>query len=216
MVFEAIYYDNGTNGVQNQPNQLVLAKVKNNNHITAAVTDTKLNHTSKTNEKNVTAPILVTSVSSPITSVLQYNNSASSTNSGTIVKKPGIILLTQTSLSKLLSANDLNMLNNHANVIMNSNANTVSHAHTHQPDNSNRNKCNNTINSTNHSSSSQINNQLTSVLMINSTSTIETTAGIVTLTSTSASNRDAAVSADDTAKTNNQQVNINTLNRPQL
>lgn len=209
MVFEAIYYDNGTNGVQNQPNQLVLAKVKNNNHITAAVTDTKTNAT-KTIETNVTAPILVTSVSSPITSVLQYNNSsAPSTNSGTIVKKPSIILLTQTSLSKLLSANDLNMLNNNANVSMNSNINTVGHAHSHQPDNSNRSKCNITINTTSHSSPSQINNQLTSVLMINSTSTIETTAGIVTLTSTSASNRDVSVSADDTAKSNNQQVNIN-------
>lgn len=205
VVFEAIYYENGnTNGVQNQPNQLVLAKVKNN-HING---DAKTNVIMKS-DTNVAAPILVTSVSSPLTSVLQLNNTCG-TNCGTIVKKPGIILLTQTSLSKLLSASDLNMINNNANTNtnINSNINTVNHAHSHQPDNCNRSKCNITINTTTNPSSvsTQFNNQLQSVLMINSTSTIETTAGVVTLTSTSAPNRDAIV---DTARANNQQVNMN-------
>lgn len=202
VVFEAIYYENGTNGVQNQPNQLVLAKVKNN-HINA---DAKSNVTMKNNDTNVAAPILVTSVSSPLTSVLQFNNNNNNNNKNhntpsTIVKKPGIILLTQTSLSKLLSASDLNLINNNAN----SNTNIVNHAHFHQPDNSNRSKCNITINTTTTnptSVSTQINNQLQSVLMINS-STIETTAGVVTLTSTTAPNRDAK---DEITRANNQQV----------
>lgn len=212
VVFEAIYYDNGLNGVHNHSNQLVLAKVKSN-HTT---NETKVNATTANCDTNVTQPILVTSVSTPLTSVLQcnHNNNNNNTttslasnnnNNGSIVKKPGIILLTQASLSKLLSANDLNVINN------NSNANTANHAHFHQHDNNIRSKCNIAINTTN-PKSTQINNQLTSVLMINSTSTIETTAGVVTLTSTTGSsqltaptNRD--VNDDNARKTNQQQVN---------
>lgn len=208
VVFEAIYYDNGANGVHNHSNQLVLAKVKSNHK----TNDTKANANTNTTTKcdaNVAQPILVTSVSSPLTSVLQCNNSTTSlsnnnnsnnisNNNGTIVKKPGIILLTQASLSKLLSANDLNVINN------NSNINTANHAHIHQHDSNIRSKCNIAINSTNQKFT-QINNQLTSVLMINSTSTIETTAGVVTLTSSTASNQlSSAPNRDENAKNTNQ------------
>lgn len=236
VVFEAIYYDNGrANGTaQNHSNQLVLAKVKNNNNNNQNNTNNNNNAPSsgKKNEaKNVTAPILVTSVSTPLTSVLQCNsnNTVSTVNCGTIVKKPSIILLTQASLSKLLSTSDLNMINNNNNNNNNSNAsqnnnnnNTTTHIHNvnanvhvnhvhshHQHETSNRSKCNITINTTtnpNPSTVTQNNSQLTSVLMINSTSTIETSAGVVTLTSASAPNRDLS---DDAAKTNNSQVKSN-------
>lgn len=212
VVFEAIYYDNGTNGIQNHSNQLVVAKVKNS-HVTNDTT------TATKNETNVAAaaPILVTtSVSTPLASVLHCNNTSSSTSAssstssstllhnGTLVKKPGIILLTQASLSKLLSANDLNVINN------NSNINTTNHAHSHQHDNIIRSKCNFAITNTTNSNPTQNNNQLTSVLMINSTSTIETTAGIVTLTSSSTGSMQSAANRDATnenGKNSNQQVN---------
>lgn len=254
VVFEAIYYDNGrSNGrtgglTQNHSNQLVLAKVKsnnnnnnnnnrianhnNNNNNVVATTPATMSVT-KTEAKNVAAPILVTST--PLTSVLQCNsNTVSTVNCGTIVKKPSIILLTQASLSKLLSSSDLNMINNNNNKTNtnhnnNNNANIhnvnvnnatnvhVNHAHSHhQHDNSNRSKCNITINTTtttnsNPSTVTQNNSsQLKSVLMINSKSTIETSAGIVTLTSTSAPapllpppNRDVS---DEMAKANRAQV----------
>lgn len=125
------------------------------------------------------------------------------------MKKPGIILLTQASLSKLLTANDLNVINN------NSNTNTANHAHFHQHDNNIRSKCNIPINTTTNPKPSQINNQLTSVLMINSTSTIETSAGVVTLTTSTGSSQPAAAPAresiDENAKNSSQQVNIAAL-----
>lgn len=153
-----------------------MAKVKNNQMANEAMIIK--------NETNIAPPILVTSVSSPLTSVLQCNNTSSTPNNGTIVKKPGIILLTQASLSKLLSTSDLNVINN------NSNTNTANHTtHFHQHDNNIRNKCNLVISTTNPNTTQhqqhKTNNQLTSVLMINSTmSTIDTTTGVVTLTST--------------------------------
>lgn len=198
VVFEAIYYDNGSNGVQNHTNHLVLAKMKNNHTINDK-------NATKNETNHVAPPILVTSVSTPLTSVLQCNNSTTATAStnGGFVKKPSIILLTQSSLSKLLSVNDLNVINN------NSNTNTTNHSHSHQHDNNIRNKCNLVINTTN-SNTQPNNNHLTSDLMINSTSTIETTAGVVTLTPatglmSSATNRDAN---DEISKNSNQQVKI--------
>lgn len=198
---------NNNNNNQNNTNN------NNNNNINAL-------SVTKNETKNATAPILVTSVSKPLTSVLQCNskNTVSTVNCGTIVKKPSIILLTQASLSKLLSTSDLNMINNNNNnASQNNNTNTnihnvnanVNHVHSHhQHENSNRSKCSITINTTtnpNPSTVTQNNSQLTSVLMINSTSTIETSAGVVTLTSTSAPNRNLS---DDTAKTNNSQASV--------
>lgn len=210
VVFEAIYYDNhGSNGVQNHSNQLVVAKVKSNQVVASDANAMK-------NETNVAPPILVTSVSSPLTSVLQCNNNTSliSSQNGAIVKKPGIILLTQASLNKLFSTNDLNVINNNTNTNTNNNANN--HIHSHQHDNNIRSKCNLVISTTNPNSIQQKpnNNQLTSVLMINSTtSTIDTTTGVVTLTSTtgpiqSTGNRNAS---NDNAQHNNQQVYISRI-----
>lgn len=257
VVFEAIYYDNA-NGTTNQSNQLVLAKVKNNNAIT---NDIK-------NESNPIQPIL-------LASNIQ-NSTTPTTSSTTIIKKPGIILLTQASLNKLLNASDLNAINNnHHNIVRDRNSelnvitasatkcNTINkiivatsnptnintnnklidskltnsksnrncsdnnnsitnnhvHAHhNHQINNNNINifnECNSAIDTTNNETqtnhnhnSNNNNNQLKSVLMINST--LETTAGVVTVTSTTVPiqsiNRESSDEQAST-KTNDQQVN---------
>lgn len=194
MVFEAIYYDNGSNGVQNHSNQFVVANVKNNHVINDSTIVTR----------NETAP-------SALTTVLQCNKTSSSSTpsntlqNGTIVKKPGIILLTQASLSKLLSSSDLNVINN------NSNTNTANHVHSHQNDSSNtRSKCNfATFNSTitTNPNPSQNNNHLKTVLMINSTSTIETTAGIVTLTPSTGPTQSAIAKRDSTDENGKSIIN---------
>lgn len=200
VVIEAIYYENGSNGVQNHSNQLVLAKVKNNPVSSDANVMIGHNAAVTKTETSVAPPILVTSVSTPLTSVLQCT-SATSSNHCAIVKKPGIILLTPASLSKLLGANDLNVINN------NSNQNTVNHAHSHQNDNNIRSKCNIAI--TNQNPTQNNNNQLTSVLMINSTSTIETSAGVVTLTASSGTvaNPQCRDATEENGKHASQQVN---------
>lgn len=65
-------------------------------------------------EQNVAQkPIIVTSVAQNSNNLTTcVTQSATISGNGTVVKKPGIILLTQASLSKLLHANDLNVINN--------------------------------------------------------------------------------------------------------
>lgn len=309
VVFEAIYYDNANGGTPIPTNQLVLAKVSRQTPIGAIAKEKNeaqtrpmlaavQNNDMTTNGLNrvpvnnngpaATSILLTTTPSNP------PNHSNSSTNGATFVKKPpGIIVLSQASLSKLLTASDLNVINNnhnsrnrnsestdadeqivkmdtshapkpsshhillqtnklhttaatthlaalktksiiadaptvpnkviiastnaniaatttitatnpsanklHSDLISTSNNNTVmnnnpstnttiNHAHAHHNNNCFNIQCHNVNSATNTNQSHLItnHNQLKTVLMLNSTSTLATTAGIVTVTSSAA------------------------------
>lgn len=190
VVVEAIYYDNSNS------NQFVLAKVKNaqmnaiNANANANAIESML--TMKKCEQNIEQkPIIVTSVaqnSSNLTTCV----TPSTTNgcNGNVVKKPGIILLTQASLSKLLHANDLNVINNNnfngrnrnnenddANATkMNSNNRII-----YAPSNIHANNIdiNQTINNTNHTDNNNIKRILTTSNHVHAHHTNENNTNII-------------------------------------
>lgn len=104
VVLEAIYYDNGT-GSTPQSNQLILAKLKNGDSM-AGKMEAKCNQSisNATNLNLVESNIHTITTTTPTTA------------SPTIIKKPGIILLTQASLNKIFCSGDLNVLNNNNNI----------------------------------------------------------------------------------------------------
>lgn len=192
VVVEAIYYDSLNS------NQFVLAKVKNaqtntiNANANANVNASESMLTMTKCEQNVAQkPIIVTSVAQNSNN-LATPSTPSTTNggNGNVVKKPGIILLTQASLSKLLQANDLNVINNnHFNGRNRNNENDDANAtkmnSTNRiiiaPSNIHANNINisQTINSTNHTDNNNIKRILTTSNHVHAHHTNENNTNIV-------------------------------------